>query len=83
MILDRLAAAGIKSDRLSVEETAGSVRITGAVPNAEEKVRVLAVLGDAQAAGVKSTHDIEVRPAETTQDDEAPSSDLRNPAEPA
>ena len=83
MILDRFAAANINIDRLAIEETAGSVRVTGAVPSAKEKMRVLAVLGDAQAAGVSSTHAVEVRPAENQRDAEAPSSDIRNPAEPA
>ncbi len=83
IILDRFAAAAINIDRLAVEEAGGSVRVTGAVPSAKEKMRVLAVLGDAQAAGINSTHAVEVRPAENQRDAEAPSADIRNPAEPA
>ncbi len=83
MILDRFAASRINVDRLSIEETAGSVRVTGAVPTQEEMIRAIAVLGDAQAAGVTSTHDIEVRPAENQRDAEAPSPDILYPPEPA
>lgn len=83
MILDRFAAAAINIDSLAIEETADSIRVTGSVPTETERQRVLAVLGDAQADGVRTTHAVEVRPAGKPRDEAASISALRDPPEPA
>jgi hypothetical protein len=83
MILDRFAAGYVNIDRLSIEEAGDSVRVTGAVPTEEERQRVLNLLGEAQAEGIRSTHAIEVRPAASPDQEAASISDLRGPAEPA
>ena len=83
MIVDRLIAADINIDRLAVEEMATKVRVTGVVASEAEKVRALAVLGDAQATGIPCTYAIDVRPAERPTDNEEPGADLSNPAEPS
>ena len=83
MILDRFAAGYINIDTLSIEEAADSVRVTGSVRSGEERQRVLTLLGEAQAEGIRSTHKIEVRPASSPNDDGASISDIRNPPEPA
>ena len=83
MILDRFAAGYINIDALAVEEAGDSVRVTGSVPTEQERQRVLSLLGEAQAEGIRSTHKIEVRPASSPNDDGASISDIRNPPEPA
>jgi hypothetical protein len=83
MILDRFAAANINTDQLAIEAAADSVRITGSVPTEAERGRVLAVLGDMQAQGVRSTHEIHVRAVDNAGEDAPPSPDIRYPPEPA
>ena len=83
MILDRFAAANINSDQLAIEAAGGNVRVTGSVPTEAERGRALAVLGDMQAQGVRSTHEIHIRPADSAGEDAPPSPDIRYPPEPA
>jgi hypothetical protein len=83
MILDRFAAGYINIDTLAIEEAADSVRVTGSVQTEEERQRVLTVLGEAQAEGIRSTHKIEVRPTSSPNENAASISDIRNPPEPA
>jgi hypothetical protein len=83
MIIDRLIAADINIDRLAVEEMGPRVRVTGVVASEAQRARAVAVLGDAQAAGIPCSHSIEVRPPERPTDGEDPDSDLGNPSEPA
>jgi hypothetical protein len=83
MIVDRLVAADINIDNLAIEAAGESVRVTGSVPTKAERDRVLAVLGDAQASGLRVGHEIEVRPGEIPAENEEPSADIRFPPEPA
>jgi hypothetical protein len=53
------------------------------VPTEAERDRALAVLGDAQASGLRVTHAIEVRPGETPAENEEAHADIRFPPEPA
>ena len=84
MILDRFAAGYINIDALAVEEAGDSVRVTGSVPTEQERQRVLSLLGEAQAEGIRSkrTRSRSGR-ASSPNDDGASISDLRNPPEPA
>jgi hypothetical protein len=83
MILDRFAAGYVNIDSLAIEETGESVRVTGSVPTEDERSRVVAILGEAQAEGVRSTHAIEVRPGGGRRDEAASVVDIRTPPEPA
>jgi hypothetical protein len=83
MIVDRLVAADINTDSLAIEAAGDSVRVTGSVPTEAERNRVLAVLGDAQASGLRVTHALEVRPGETPAENEEAHADSRFPPEPA
>jgi hypothetical protein len=83
MIVDRLVAANINTDNLAIEATGESVRITGSVPTEAERNRLLAVAGDAQAAGLQVMHRVEVRPGDRLAENEEPSADNRFPPEPA
>ena len=83
MILDRLEAGYVNMANLAIEEAADSVRVTGSVPTEAERQRVLALLGDAQAEGVRSTHEIVVRPTEKPADQAPSLAALRDPPEPA
>jgi len=83
MIVDRLIAADINVDRLAVEAMGEKVRVTGVVATEAERVRAVAALGEAQAAGRLVTHAIEVRPPERPTDGEEPDALIGNPPEPA
>jgi hypothetical protein len=83
MILDRLVAGYITIDNLAIEEAGDSVRITGSVPTEDELQRALTLLGEAQAAGVRSSHAIGVRPVGKPTDEAASIADIRYPPEPA
>jgi hypothetical protein len=83
MIVDRLVAADVNTDSLAIEAASDSVRVTGSVPTDAEHIRVLAVLGDARASGLRVTHAVEVRSGETPAENEEAHADNRFPPEPA
>jgi hypothetical protein len=83
MMVDRLVAADINTDNLAVEAAGESVRVTGSVPTEAERNRLLAVVGDARAAGLQVTHQVEVRPGDRPAENEEASADNRFPPEPA
>ena len=83
MIVDRLVAADINTDNLAIEAAGESVRVTGSVASEAARNRVLAVLGSAQASGIRVGHEIAIRPGETPAENEEPSADSRFPPEPA
>jgi len=85
MVIDRFTTAGIALGDLAIEAMGEEgVRVTGALPTAEERDRAVGVLREMQAQGLSATCRIEVRQQnQNAQKEEPGDPELRFPSDPA